>query len=366
MVHAMMTRRGGRLLCAAICTVSLAVAGCSGGGDGDDDSGTGAAGPLADFFGWDEQARGEDGEFTEEDRQQHYQAQDLIVACMSEAGFEYTPEPFYGDLDQSQQDPNREVWDLQQDDPEAFAREYGYGMTTIDYERVDGAASGQAPNLEYRETLSPAAQEEYDKALWGDWSEYEEAIEAGEEVEPPTASGCSDSAYQEVYDYGGDDGAEEQFDSLHEEWGALEERIENDPRMEAATQEWSGCMADAGYPGLTDRYAGQEEVSQRQGELYGWDDEAAVDSGGGSGGEAAVQPAPTPSFEPVEPDPEDLAELREFELAIATADYTCRQEHDLDGVEQSVRFEHEEQFLESHREELEAYRDYLNEQGSVG
>jgi hypothetical protein len=357
----MMTARGWRLLGAAVCVVALTLSGCGDDNSSNDPDDPEYDGPIAEFMGWENTGFGDEQEFTEEERQQHYQIQDLIVTCMSEAGFEYTPEPFYGDRQDDFEDPYEEVWKLQQEDPEAFAREYGYGFTTIDYESdvIETPDASDDPNWAYRESLSPAAQEEYDKALWGDWEAYEEQLEeAGEDeaVETFEPGGCSDEAYQEVYGDRGE-GEQDQFEDLFNEWDTLYERIEDDPRMDEATQAWSDCMADAGYPGLEDLYDGQNQVSERQSELYGWDDEGVlpepIEEGDGE--------TPSP-VESVEPDPAELEELRQFELDIAVADYTCRQEHDIDGIERAVRYEHEEQFIEDNREQLEAYRDWSNEQ----
>jgi hypothetical protein len=365
----MMNARGRRLLSAAACAVALTLTGCGDDGPTEDNQESEFDGPIAEFMGWESTGASEQPEFTEAERQQHYQVQDLIVTCMSEAGFEYTPEPFYGDQEDAFEDPYADVWQLQQDDPEAFAREYGYGFTTLDYdsEVIETPDPSNDPNAAYRESLSPAAQEEYDKALWGDFEAIEEGSEEGEAgVAQP--SGCSNDAYEQVFGTEGESG-EDQFTELFEEWDALYQRIENDPRMDGATQAWLGCMSDAGYPDLEDLYGGQNEVSQRQSELYGYEDggllPAPIEEGEGEGeddsGEASVPPS-----EPVEPDPAALEELRQFERDIAVADYTCRQEHDVDGVERDVRYEHEEQFIEDNREQLEAYRDWSNEQGTRG
>jgi hypothetical protein len=318
-----MTRRPGWRLAGAALLVALAAAGC--GDDGEEDSAdTGSDGPLAEFFGWAETGPGDGPRFSEQERQQHYQIQDLIVACMSEAGFEYTPEQFYGDREEIAEDPNAGIWRLQEDDPARFAREYGYGFTTIDLESQAPPTPGAAddPNLAYRESLPPAAQQEYDRALWGG--------EAGE------TGGCQNQAYEQVY--GDRTDGERRFDALVEEWDTLYQRIESDPRLDAARQAWSGCMAGAGYPDLTSLHDGQDQVSQRQSEL----------SRDGAQDPAAVE------------------ELRQFERDIAVADHTCRQDHDVDGIERTVRFEHEARFIEEHRADLEAYRDWLNEQGIAG
>jgi len=367
----MMNARGWRLLSAAACAVALFLTGC-----GDDSPTNGNEepeydGPIAEFMGWENSGVGEEQEFTEEERQQHYQVQDLIVTCMSEAGFEYTPEPFYGDREDAFEDPYAEVWQLQEEDPEAFAQEYGYGFTTLDFgeEVVETSDPADDPNFAYRESLSTAAQEEYDIALYGDFEAIEEQAGEEGEVEVAEPGGCSNDAYEQVYGGGDGEASEEQFSELFEEWDALYQRIENDPRMDTATQAWLGCMTDAGYADLEDIYGGQNEVSERQSELYGWDDEEGLlpvpieGEAEGEGESAEATAAPT---EPVEPEPAALEELRQFERDIAVADYTCRQEHDIDGVERDVRYEHEEQFIEANREQLEAYRDWSNEQGTRG
>jgi hypothetical protein len=363
----MTSARGWRLLSAAVCGIALTLSGCGDGGPTDEPEEPEYDGPIAEFMGWENTGSSDEPEWTEQDRQKHYQVQELVVTCMAEAGFEYTPQPFWGDREDDYQDPHADIWRLQQEDPEAFAREYGYGMTTVEYDEevIETPDASDDPNWEYRESLSPAAQEEYDKALYGDWEAVEqEREEAGvdpEDWEYESPGGCENEAYEEVYGSFDDEG---QFEELWEEWDVLYQRIDDDPRMDEAKQAWSGCMADAGYPGLEDLYDGQNEVSERQSELYGWDEGDGVLPEPIEEG-TAIEESPGP-IETVEPDPAALAELRQFERDIAVADYTCRQEHGVDGVERSVRYEHEEQFIEDNREQLEAYRDWVNEQEGRG
>ena len=366
MVSGMTVTRGWHRLFACACAVGLALVGCSdsGGGDSGPVDDPEYQGPLAEFFGWDN--RWSDGEeVSEQERQRHYEVQDYIVTCMAEAGFEYEPEPFWADLQDASGmvDPFEDVWKLRQEDPEAFAREYGYGATTIDYNAVEDGMQEPTPgpNEEYRESLSPAAQAEYDKALWGDWEEMEPPSD-GATAEPVEPGGCNNEAFEVVY--GSPEEEQEQFEALYEEWDSLYQRIEDDPRLTEAVRAWSDCMADAGYPDLEELYGGENLVYQRQEEAYGWDDEGAP--GAVPADPEAVEPdaertaAPVPS-EPVELAPEVLAELREFELAVAWADYECREEHDVERIQREVQYAHEEQFIEDHRAELEAYRDWMNE-----
>src|SRR5690606_19970653 len=123
-------------------------------------------------------------------------------------------------------------------------------------------------NWAIRESLSPAAQEEYDRALWGEWPELEGGEEADGRIEP-TTPGCYAEASEVVYGCS-DDVA--QWEDINQQRSHLYERIDNDPRVQDARQAWIDCMAEAGYPDLEDVYGGQNLVSERMSELYGWDD----------------------------------------------------------------------------------------------
>lgn len=290
--------------------------GGDGGGDGTERSHpTGDpdyAGPLAEFFGWEEAGPEGEAAFTEIERQNHLAVEELLVGCMREQGFEYRPMPFWGDRETASADPNQAAWDLQREDPEAFAEQYGYGITTIEYDYTEAEPDPATtdPNFAYREGLPEAERAAYDTALYED---------------------CYPRANQQVYGDGdGDDAGIEQFDGFLAEMSALYERVREDSRVVEAKREWSECMAGAGYPGLADLYDPQERVTEQM--------------TGPSGGD----------------DPELLAEAREFELAIAWADYGCQQETRVEQIEREVQFALEEQFLADHTQQAEAYRDWLD------
>lgn len=350
------------LVAAASCATSLLVAGCdnddSGGSTSSEDAqaATGAdePSPLAQFLGWSEgPSPGGSEEFTEDQRQEHYQVQDYIVRCMEDVGFEYIPEPFPGDREPSSgEDSSPDLWALRDADPEAFTRQYGYGITTVDHEDqlipIDDPElieelidpSGD-PNLEYRASLSEEARREYDRTLNGyHWAERDAATAADDAVEADP-SGCRYEAIVAVTgaDDDGDDPPE--LADLSDAWDVLYRRIENDPRMAAAVRAWSDCMQAAGYPGLAELWAAEDQVRERQADLYKGDERSVQDG----------------------PDPAALADAREFELAIAWADFECRRSHEIDRIHREVQFDHEEQFIEDHRQELEAYRDWLNGMG---
>lgn len=331
------------------CALCLTVSACGGDDASNQPSGGTDHGPLAEFMGWTDgySYRGP----SEEERQQQYRVEELVAECMAEQGFEYIPQP----LDERLRGPGEEyeeIWALQRNDPERFAREYGYGFSTMpDSWFVAKEDEGyEDPNWAIRESLSPAAQEEYDRALWGEWPELEEGEEVDGPIEPETP-GCYAEASEEVYG-SGDDFA--QWEDINDQISDLYERIDNDPRVQSARQAWTDCMADAGHPGLEEVYDGQELVSDRMAELYGWASPEGEDFEAEDDGSVVVAPSATPSV-----DPAALAELQDFERAVAVADYQCRRDH-YDPQYNAVRDELENQFIEEHRAELEAYRDFLN------
>lgn len=330
---------------------ALILAGCTDGGDnGDDDKSADDldyAGPLAEFFGWEQVAPEGEAAFTETERRNHFAIEEYLVECMQELGFEYQPMPFWGDTEANFTDPNQEVWDLKQEDPEAFAKQYGYGITTIEYDYTEPVPTDPAatdPNYEYRESLSEDARAVYDESLYGD---------------------CYEQANQQVHGTGEDAGIE-QFEEFLAEMGALYDRVRTDPRVVEARQGWSTCMADAGYPGLEALEDAQTRVTEKQGELYGWDEPEPDPAPAPTGTAAPGAPGTVAPGAPPEVDPEIEAEVRDFELAIAWADYGCQQDTEVKLIEREVQFELEEAFLADHEQQAEAYREWLDGQERVG
>lgn len=304
------------------------------------------------------------GDMDEEERQRLRQVEELVAACMQEAGFEYVPtDPFGGE---TKDDPFADAFALP---PDEFAREYGYGMTTLmDPNGPDEEVTD--PNQEIRDGLSESALEAYNQALWGDMIEMSPdggavAIKPapGETGPPPIEEqGCHGEARAEVF---GEDGGMlrgpdmSEFDGLFEDMESLRQRIESDPRIVEATEAWAGCMAEAGYSDVEAANDPEDSVMDRMSELYGWDAEPPAgeddeDSAGGGPGMSIGGPGE------IDVDEEALAELQEYEIAIATADYECEQEQ-LAEVQRDVAWGFEEDFVDEHRDELERYRDAMAE-----
>lgn len=347
-------------------SVALVLAGCG----GDDSGSTDAAddSPLAEFFGEGviEFSPGGgmgmsfggsgDVEIPDEELERMREVEDLVAECMVEEGFEYTanvvnPEEFVSPWQEAQELP-----------PDEFAEQYGYGISTMHYSEIEENLP-ENPNQEYRESLSPEAVEAYERALYGDMTSWDP-----EEGPPPVEErGCRGKADAEVY---GDRMAEmeeqaspwTEFEGLMEDVSSLSGRIRNDPRLQEAGQAWLGCMADAGYPDFQQVGDAEQSVHQRMGELEGWNMEPSpapsADSSDGAAEESITR-------EPPEIDPEELAEVQEYELELAVADRECMAEH-YDDVFEEVSYEFQEEFVAEHRAELERFQDWAEENDFSG
>ncbi|HEX6196717.1 MAG TPA: hypothetical protein VFZ37_12460 [Jiangellaceae bacterium] len=334
-------------------SIVLVLSGC--GADETGSAGVVADDPLTEFFGEGviefppgggmSMSFGGSGDFEipAEELQRMSDVEDLVAQCMADEGFEYTahavnPEDYVSPWMEAQQLP-----------PEEFAEQYGYGISTMHYSEIEPDLPPD-PNQEYRESLSSEALEEYDRALYGDHTLWD----AGDGPPPVEERGCYGIASAEIYgadlrepaEVGADPWTE--FERLLNDINSLAQRIHRDPRLEDANQAWLGCMADAGYPDLRQVGQAEQSIHQRMGELEGWDMAAELSD------------TEISEFQPPEIDPDELAELQEYEIELAVADRKCMAEH-YDDVFEEVSHGLQEEFIEEHRAELERYRDWAEE-----
>lgn len=166
---------------------------------------------------------------------------DLYVAsCMKEQGFEYFPRPAAEYAEElARMESSLSIAAERTPLNEEWVSEHGLGI-------VDGTLLGKMDQLrsedysvtqneEYRASLSPAAQESYDRAL-------------SAEGDDGTTVGCLIDAETEVL--GADYQAElltPPFQSLYDEFGLLVRTWSADPRVVAAEEEFGTCLADAGF-----------------------------------------------------------------------------------------------------------------------
>lgn len=319
------------------------------------------------------------GSDNDADQEQQQRVQQLVVECMKEAGFEYLPYvPTFPEM-QPMIEGDRE-----------WAATYGYGITTVDAPTPD---SSDDPNTAITERMSDSERAAYDKALYGSGMTISGSggpgrlavagpagggpVAAPDGAMPPSGdtppsdatapsgassdatpsseatssaedgpTGCFPTASAEVYGEPAEFDGEE-FTSLFESLGKLATSVDDDPRVSPLVTQWSNCVADAGYPGMTEIEDARNSIFSKWADLNGWEF-TPVEGGGASVTAIGSQDAP-------QLDPVLVAELREEEIALAVSDLGCR--GDYQTVHDEVRVELEKQFVQDHLEELERYRD---------
>lgn len=317
--------------------LALSLAACSGNTEG----ATERVGPLDEYF--------EDlyADWTPESGDaQMRQMEELVAQCMSEEGFEYIPVDHSGGQSFSSDDLDVE-WGTRE-----FAELYGYGATTDPWSDLmeevpeDGGDQWFDPNEEYVSSMSESEQEAYYLALYGDQTGPAEGEEEEWEWDWEQA-GCQGWAQNEAWG-GGDSDDGEQFRALQDDMNAMWEATMSDPRIAAVEAEWASCMADAGYTGLAAVGDAEQAFYDELNSL--WEDAYAD-----------IPPdADEEAWMAVEESIEDTRnEMTAREIETAMADYDCRDEVDYTTVQQDVNFEYQQEFVDTHGDELEAYIEHL-------
>lgn len=261
----------------------------------------------------------------------HDAVQESVAACMAELGFEYRPTaapPMYT---------------LPELTPE-YAAEFGYGDTTEAYgpdvppmrfSQMPGDDPAADFNQSYANGLAPDASEQYWAALHGRDPLPDEDVR---DI-PLEEAGCYSRAYAEVSpEFQVPPEFRPVEDAIREEiWW-----VDEDPRLVATHPAWADCMADAGYPGLT-----------------AIPDAAALanDRANASSLTLAV-----PYAELKEMFGDELAEVQAYEIAVATADATCREQVGWYELRADVLTEAQASIVERYRAELDAMLEWVREQ----
>jgi hypothetical protein len=299
--------------------------------------------PLSEYMGSDVTGSGPGGirissgsnqQPTEQQLAQQRQVEDAIATCMRNQGFRYIPVP----PNATQKSKFDEAFRLP---PDKFAEQYGYGISTIDFTKDNSSD----PNAAIRDALSAAGRAAYDKALDGPQANNEDGG-------PRPIGGCHATAIDHVYGAGtaankSSKGAQKdrqmrRFDSLFRDLETLRQRIQNDPKVVAAARTWSDCMADARYTGLHTPDDARDKVAQKFDRLLGIRPLQR---------KVAITPDTLRNV-----DPAKLAEVRRYEIAVAKADYTCRQKG-YDKTYKDVQYAAEREFIADHKTILEQFKD---------
>lgn len=318
---------------AAVAALALVLAACSSGTPDEEPAGEWGNGPLDAYFervygdmdqgAWDEQQR---------------ETEQLTAECMAEQGFEYVP------VDWSSMNGGVVVGEDSEIEwgSREFAEQYGYGMSSwpgMDEQPLEEEEQvWEDPNQAYVESMSDTERDAYYIALYGEQTGPEDP-EAEWEYDWTQAGcqGAAQQAVQEKYGLGGD-----QMGALQEDMEALWAQIQSDERVLALAGRWSDCMADAGYPGMASPDDPQQILSDEQNaiyeEVYG---DGLMEDADWEALEAEVR--------------ERTAAMTEKEIAMAVADFDCKDAIDFQKVQIQVATEHQKAFVDTHRAELEAW-----------
>lgn len=364
---------------AFVLTIALLTA-CGGGGGSagstEDESGSsttnsieesesGGEESLMDFFGGGDDPEAAQAQYMDQESQR----QELIRACMAEEGFDYTPVT----------PPEESFQAFGPDDEEDYVREQGFGITTW-YGNEDQFSGPEFewedPNQEMVEAMSESEQEAYYEALYGSEEDQMEGAttetdpETGEEytVVPGFGAGCEGEASEEVY--GDPAETEALWEELNPAMEELQERIQADPRVVEFNEEWSECMAEAGFDFEDQQQMYEtifEDFQQRFDEIVGpgggfadpfegWTEEeiqAFFEENTQDEIDAFMEQAQSEAQTDV--DQEALEALQQEEIDLAVANFECGS--DFSDLYQEVSADYEGEFIEEHRELLEQIRD---------
>ena len=323
----------------------LASAACGGG----DDGGGVAAGPspLAELMGWDTDFD------SAEMRRQELAREEAIADCMREEGWEYEPVDYSAQFSET----SEEDVDLFAD-PEAYGEKYGYSVAR-NYElyEAEGVQSGDGPgmgtsfvdpNEDYVMSLTDDERTAYYATLYGGDDIWEDPEGEGEMAMPPLEEqGCQGRA--ELAVSGEDPMSDPDIQERMEDYWTNQQ---DDPRMQAAQDDWAECMGDdiAGLEAMGERVSRPDQMYQvfesRKNELMGLeerpidpDDPSAYDGVYMSYGtdEDGTEIGWFGTPEPI--NDADLEALRTEEIAMWKVDWECQQDADIQELQRRIEQE---------------------------
>lgn len=262
---------------------------------------------------------------------------EAIARCMAAEGFEYVPDSSQWTTEQiGDRQLERRIAPSRFPDlpPDEFAARFGYGHSTAP--KQDRNDDPVDRNEEIVAAMSIAERVAYYGALYGPRTPLDDQGHLESTIES-TDDSCSAQADRSIPTDKERESTERRVQRVRTSHASLLGRIADlrdqvlvDPRVVAATQEWSGCLAAAGFDGLDDIESAREKSLVDARALLGHD----LDSSG--------------------VDPGRLATLRANEIRLAVADHECRVAWD--AVFLRVQRDLEEDFVKANLTELEGFR----------
>src|SRR4051812_8261772 len=246
----------------------------------------------------------------------HFAAnQDKIAACMTAAGFDYTPST----LPPAPQPVNENT--------EAWVSKHGYGMSAADEaeaERRDIILNTpygiDAPEqTAYLAQLSDSERDAYNTALSGTDEEQKSGKQGGCMAKQPIDPRFTPAATK-----------------LAQDSFSFWDKAAADPRTTKAQSDWAACMADKGHDGLKTPDDAYAKIS----DLY-------------SGGSGSKSDRSKSDATPAPVDDSQLAAARTAELAMAHDDFDCKVSTRYLARTTEVLYALENTWISTHKAELD-------------
>lgn len=279
--------------------------------------------PQSDIAAIRQQLFGASGE---SEAAQHRRHEEIVQSCMRDQGFTYEPIPFVA-ADSPNFDPTI--------DPGEFAREYGYGRSTLfevdEIASAVAAATFRNPNDEIRAGLSQGALAAYFEALFGPPAE-SGTSEDGGYIPADPMSGClgdASAVYGGIYTL---DISTAARDALLN----VERFISVDPEVRSAQDAWATCMRAAGYEVSTKEDA-VALTDSLWSPLLATSATKSVTTSDSQGNHITVR---IPDL-----DPDRLAEAQRFEIQVAVTDFDCDRSGGLSEAIGEARIRIQEQLI---------------------
>jgi hypothetical protein len=246
-------------------------------------------------------------------------AEELVGACMKKEGFEYYAESIGF---------NPAAIETQAKDREAFAKKYGYGISTL----IELPKAGtKTKNEAYLAKLSKADKRAYNIALLGVDPDKPGATEGVNGLDTKTCVGKANAALF------GDLAA---ISTLTTKFDDMTKRIASNPTVVKAVREWSACMKKSGFSFAKEEDA-TADISTRLTKILGPQDF----------GITAGQ-----SLDKV--DRPGLAKLQKDELAVAKVDWDCSKKHL--GARDKIAKDLNKTFIAENKATLDKFKDTLS------
>ena len=251
--------------------------------------------------------------------------EELVKACMKQAGFEYTPV-----------DPNATkaaITGTSGLTDDEYRRQFGYGISTVFEKVVEISQSRKSvdPNVAYRASLDPSGQVAFDQALTGGNTSLSVAgaVDAAKTGDLTGLAGCVGEGTNTVF---GDATVVSVLGKIEE----LDARAEADPRLVKAREDWATCMRKRGFE-YSDPNAVDTAITDKLAGIVG----AVAAKALGETGNFSPLAFGTGVLPPY--DKAALAALQAEELATAQADLDCEEEFVV-NVEDKVKAEYVKKF----------------------